>query len=58
MPTVGAQKTVKWPVVDLGQKHAFNPADTEQWLSYLLIAAGWILATTIAASVARIITRR
>jgi len=39
------------PVVDLGQKHAFNPAGTEQWFSYLLTAAGWILATTIAAGV-------
>jgi uncharacterized protein YjbI with pentapeptide repeats len=46
------------PVVDLGQKHAYNPAGIEQWLSYLLTAAGWILATTVAAGVARIITRR
>jgi hypothetical protein len=46
------------PLVDLGQKHAFNPAGLEQWLSYMLIAAGWILATTIAAGVARIITRQ
>ena len=46
------------PVVDLGQKHAFNPAGAEQWLSYILVAAGWVLATTIGTSVARIITRR
>jgi len=46
------------PVVDLGQKHAFNPASAEQWLSYMLVAAGWVLATTIATSVARILTRR
>ncbi len=46
------------PVVDLGQKHAYNPAGIEQWLSYLLIAVGWILVSTIAAGVARIITRR
>jgi hypothetical protein len=46
------------PVVDLGQKHAFNPAGAEQWLSYLLVAAGWVLATTIAASAARIVSRR
>ena len=37
------------PVVDLGQKHAFNPAGAEQWFAYLLTAAGWVLATTIAA---------
>lgn len=46
------------PVVNLGQKYAFNPAGAEQWLSYVLIAAGWVLATTIVASVARILTRR
>jgi hypothetical protein len=46
------------PVVNLGQKYAFNPAGAEQWLSYILIAGGWVLATTIAASVARILTRR
>ncbi len=46
------------PVVDLGQKHAFNPVGAEQWLSYILVAGGWVLATTIAASVARILTRR
>jgi hypothetical protein len=46
------------PVVDLGQKHTYNPAGAEQWLSYLLVAAGWVLATTIAASAARIISRR
>jgi hypothetical protein len=45
------------PVVDLGQKHAFDPGGAEQWLSYVLIAAGWLLATTIAAGVARVISR-
>ena len=29
-----------------------------QWFSYLLVAAGWVLATTIAAAPARIISRR
>ena len=45
------------PVVDLGQKYAFNPAGAEQWFSYVLIAAGWLLATTIAAGVARVLSR-
>jgi len=45
------------PVVNLGQKYAFNPAGPEQWLSYLLIAAGWTLATTVAAGAARILRR-
>lgn len=46
------------PVVDLGQKHAFNPAGAEQWFSYLLMAAGWVLITTVAAGAARVISRR
>jgi hypothetical protein len=45
------------PVVNLGQKYAFNPAGAEQWLSYALMAAGWVLATTIAAGVARVLSR-
>jgi hypothetical protein len=43
------------PVVDLGQKHAFNPSGATQWFSYFLTAAGWILVTTIAAGVARVL---
>jgi hypothetical protein len=46
------------PIVDLGQQNAFNPAGAEQWFSYFLVAAGWVLATTIAAGIARVITRR
>jgi hypothetical protein len=46
------------PVVDLGQKHAFNPSGAEQWLSYLLTAAGWVLVTTVAAGAARVLSRR
>jgi hypothetical protein len=46
------------PVVDLGQKHAFNPDGLEQWLSYVLIAGGWVLVTTVAAGAARVLSRR
>jgi hypothetical protein len=46
------------PVVDLGQKHAFNPAGAEQWFSYILVAAGWVLVSTVAAGAARVLTRR
>ena len=45
------------PVVNLGQKYAFNPGGAEQWLSYFLIAAGWTLATTVAAGLARVLRR-
>jgi hypothetical protein len=46
------------PVVDLGQKHAYNPAGAEQWFSYFLTAAGWVLATTVAAGAARVLSRQ
>ena len=39
-------------------QHAFNPAGPEQWLSYVLIASGWILVTTVAAGAARVLSRR
>jgi len=45
------------PVVNLGQKYAFNPGGPEQWLSYFFIAAGWTLATTVAAGAARVLQR-
>jgi hypothetical protein len=45
------------PVVNLGQKYAFNPGGAEQWLSYFFIAAGWTLATTVATGAARILRR-
>jgi hypothetical protein len=45
------------PLVDLGQKHAFNPNGAAQWLSYALIASGWVLVTTVAAAAARVLRR-
>jgi len=30
----------------------------EQWLSYLLVAAGWLLASTIATAIARVVRRQ
>ena len=45
------------PVVNLGQKYAYTPGGPEQWLSYFLIAAGWTLATTVAAGAARVLQR-
>jgi hypothetical protein len=43
------------PIVSLGQKNYFNPKGLEQWLAYVLIAAGWLLASTIATAIARVI---
>jgi hypothetical protein len=45
------------PLVDLGMKHAFNPAGFGQWLSYVLVASGWIFVTTVAAAAARVLRR-
>ncbi|WP_405885532.1 membrane-associated oxidoreductase [Streptomyces sp. NBC_01136] len=46
------------PLIDFGQEAAFAPSGWYQWLSYLLIATGWILATTIAAGVTRSLNRQ
>ncbi|MBL1098314.1 membrane-associated oxidoreductase [Streptomyces coffeae] len=46
------------PIVDFGQQSAFAPAGLYQWLSYLLIAVGWVLATTVAAGITRTLSRQ
>jgi len=45
------------PIVDFGQARAYDPHGTEQWLSYGLILAGWILATTAASGIIRVLRR-
>ncbi|MFM9642737.1 oxidoreductase [Streptomyces turgidiscabies] len=46
------------PIITFGQEGAFAPRDAGQWLAYGLIAAGWILATTVTAGISRAITRQ
>ncbi|WP_299534778.1 membrane-associated oxidoreductase [uncultured Streptomyces sp.] len=46
------------PIVDFGQEKAFDPQGGYQWLSYLLIVTGWLLATTIAAGITRSVSRQ
>jgi hypothetical protein len=46
------------PIIDFGQEKAFNPYGAYQWLAYLLIAAGWILATTVVAGITRAVNRQ
>ncbi|MFD7491055.1 oxidoreductase [Streptomyces sp. NPDC059832] len=46
------------PITAFGQDVAFAPRGTGQWLAYALTAAGWILATTVAAGISRAITRQ
>lgn len=46
------------PIIDFGQQSAFAPTGIYQWLSYLLIAVGWVLATTVAAGITRTLSRQ
>lgn len=46
------------PVIDFGQQNEFSPQGARAWLAYGLIAAGWILATTIAAGITRVLRRQ
>ncbi|WP_435846255.1 membrane-associated oxidoreductase [Streptomyces diacarni] len=45
------------PIVDFGQEKAYAPQGGYQWLAYLLIVAGWVLATTFVAGVNRTVSR-
>ncbi|MGO9781001.1 MAG: hypothetical protein ACLPQY_14715 [Streptosporangiaceae bacterium] len=45
------------PIVSFGQRTAWNPAGAEQWLAFLFIAAGWVLATSVAAGITRALSR-
>ncbi|MFJ6567184.1 membrane-associated oxidoreductase [Streptomyces sp. NPDC091292] len=46
------------PVIDFGQEQAYAPEGWYQSLSYALIVMGWILATTIATGITRVISRQ
>ncbi|MDQ0787581.1 oxidoreductase [Streptomyces sp. B3I8] len=46
------------PIITFGQESAFAPRGAGQWLAYALIAAGWILATTVTAGVSRALGRQ
>ncbi|MEU9640528.1 oxidoreductase [Streptomyces sp. NPDC048188] len=46
------------PLVTFGQEPAFAPRGAGQWLSYALIAAGWVLATTVTAGASRALSRQ
>jgi hypothetical protein len=45
------------PVGLFGQRDAWNPSGVEQWLGVALVAAGWVLATSLVAGVARVLNR-
>ncbi|UYQ61763.1 membrane-associated oxidoreductase [Streptomyces peucetius] len=46
------------PIIGFGQETAYAPQGAYQWLAYLLIIGGWVLATTIAAGVSRSLSRQ
>lgn len=46
------------PITTFGQETAFAPHGAGQWLAYTLTAAGWVLATTVAAGVSRAVSRQ
>lgn len=45
------------PIVDFGNKNRWQVIGVDQWISTGLIATGWVLATTIAAGVTRMLRR-
>lgn len=45
------------PVINLGQDAAWNPGGHSQWAATALVLLGWILATTVAAGVTRVLRR-
>ncbi len=45
------------PIVDFGHKNKWTVDGTSQWISATLVALGWILATTVAAGVTRLLRR-
>ncbi|MEU2427324.1 hypothetical protein ABZ619_41090 [Streptomyces sp. NPDC007851] len=45
------------PIIDFGQEKAFLPQSGLQWFTYVLIASGWILATTLVAGLTRVLGR-
>ncbi|WP_338894975.1 membrane-associated oxidoreductase [Streptomyces sp. TG1A-60] len=46
------------PIIDFGQERAYAPEGWGQWLSYVLVITGWILATTVITGVTRTVSRQ
>jgi hypothetical protein len=45
------------PLVDLGHEHAWNPVGPDKAVAVLIMAAGWVLATTVVAGASRALGR-
>jgi hypothetical protein len=46
------------PLVNLGLRGSYDPQGPQRWISYFLIAVGWVFVTTIAAGIARVLRRQ
>lgn len=45
------------PIIDFGHKNRWHVDGAEQWIAASLVAVGWILATTVAAGLTRMLRR-
>ncbi|MGH3647191.1 MAG: hypothetical protein ACRDTM_08445 [Micromonosporaceae bacterium] len=45
------------PIIDLGHDDTWRAAGIAQWISYLLILAGWVLTTAVVAGLTRVFSR-
>ncbi|MFD0918147.1 oxidoreductase [Saccharopolyspora rosea] len=45
------------PIINLGNDNMWQARGVSQWITVVLIAAGWVLATTVAAGVSRALRR-
>jgi hypothetical protein len=45
------------PIVDFGNKNRWQTPGVSQWIASGLIVTGWVLATTVAAGLTRVLRR-
>ena len=45
------------PIVDFGNKNRWQTPGTSMWIASGLIVSGWVLATTVAAGLTRMLKR-
>lgn len=45
------------PIGQFVQSNQWNPTGTERWFAYVLVGAGWLLATAVIAGITRVLSR-
>ena len=45
------------PLVNLSQANVWAPGGISQWITFVLVVLGWVLATAIVAGVTRVLAR-